>query len=407
MYYGRLKPLQTLRPDQIGAQGDTAGVGQEGPKGGGLMYTRWLGTRLTPRLHDPEEAGPNSNKERFMLTSRERVKRAIRFQNPDRAPISHAVLPAAQLKYGQALAEILAEFREDFGWDYMQDLCVEDYPAVYKKGRNIDDYGTVWYGEWLGVCGIPVEWPIKDLNHYADFRWPEMFDAGPPDGRLYSGHMMGFDDRWYARGAWITYFEELQQLCGMENFLTYIAGESKEFFRLLDDLLDFNLRWIEKWSKLEYDGLHFADDWGGQANMMIKPATWRRIFKPRYAEMFKRVRDAGMDVWYHSDGQIREIFGDLIEIGCQVINSQVRVVGLDWVAANVRGKVAIRTDIDRQHTMPFGSPAQVREEVHRTFEACGSSQGGIVACGEVGPDVPLANIRAMYEAFREYGTYTA
>jgi hypothetical protein len=27
-----------------------------------------------------------------------------------------------------------------------------------------------------------------------------------------------------------------------------------------------------------------------------------------------------------------------------------------------------------------------------------------VACGEVGPDVPLENIRAMYEAFREYGT---
>jgi len=44
-------------------------------------------------------------------------------------------------------------------------------------------------------------------------------------------------------------------------------------------------------------------------------------------------------------------------------------------------------------------------EVHRTFEACGSSKGGIVACGEVGPDVPLENIRAMYEAFREYGKY--
>ena len=28
---------------------------------------------------------------------------------------------------------------------------------------------------------------------------------------------------------------------------------------------------------------------------------------------------------------------------------------------------------------------------------------GIIACGEVGPDVPLENIRAMYEAFREYG----
>jgi uroporphyrinogen-III decarboxylase len=67
--------------------------------------------------------------------------------------------------------------------------------------------------------------------------------------------------------------------------------------------------------------------------------------------------------------------------------------------------VAIRTDIDRQHVMPFGSTSEVKEEVQRTFEACGSSKGGIVACGEVGPDVPLENIRAMYEAFRDYGDY--
>ncbi len=339
------------------------------------------------------------------MESRERVKRAINFTQPDRAPISHAVLPAAQLKYGAALAEILAEFREDFGWDYMQDLPVEDFPAVYRGGRNVDDFGTVWYGEWRGVCGIPVEWPIRDLSRYNEFRWPDDFTAGPPTGRLYSGHMMGRSDNWYARGAWITYFEQLQQLRGMENFLMDIAGESRAFYQLLDDMLAFNLRWIDKWVRLEYDGLHFADDWGGQRGLMIKPEIWRRIFKPRYAEMFKRVRDAGMDVWYHTDGQVREIFGDLIEIGAQVINCQVPVVGHEWIARNVRGRVAIRTDIDRQRVMPFGSTSEVKEEVHRTFEACGSAKGGIIACGEVGPDVPLANIRAMYEAFREYGTY--
>jgi uroporphyrinogen decarboxylase len=338
------------------------------------------------------------------MNSRERVKRAIRFQKPDRAPISHAVLPAAQLKYGQALAEILAEYREDFGWDYMADMRVEDYPALYKGGRNVDDFGTVWRGEWVGICAIPVGWPIADLSRYEEYRWPEDFTAGPPDGRLYSGHMVGYDDRWYARGAWITYFEQLQQLRGMENFLIDVAAESREFYRLLDDLLAFNLRWIDKWTKLEYDGLHFADDWGGQRTLMIRPETWRRIFKPRYAEMFKRTHDAGLDVWYHTDGHVNEIFDDLIEIGVDVINCQVPVIGHDWLARNGRGRVAFRTEIDRQHVLPFGTPAQVKEEVQRVFEVCGTPEGGIVACGEVSPDVPLANIRAMYEAFREYGT---
>ena len=115
-----------------------------------------------------------------------------------------------------------------------------------------DDFGTVWQVERLGICGIPVEWPIADLDRYDAYQWPADFAAGPPAGRQYNGHICGFDDRWYARGAGgITYFEQLQQL---------------------------------------------------------------------------------------------------------------------------RGKVAFRTNIDRQHVMPFGSPAQVKEEVHRTFEACGTAR---------------------------------
>jgi uroporphyrinogen-III decarboxylase len=171
----------------------------------------------------------------------------------------------------------------------------------------------------------------------------------------------------------------------------------------MDGLLAFNLRWIGRWTQLDYDGLHFADDWGSQAGLMINPKQWRQLFKPRYAEMFRLVRQAGMDVWFHSDGKINAILPDLVEIGVAVINCQNRLVGHDWIANNLRGRVAFRTDIDRQKVLPYGSPAEVKEEVHRTFAACGTSKGGIIACGEIGPDVPLENVRAMYAAFREYG----
>jgi hypothetical protein len=338
------------------------------------------------------------------MNSRERVKRAVDFQQPDHVPISHAVLPATQLKYGKALEEVLATVHEDFGWEYMRDLGVDEYPTLYMTGHNADDFGTIWRGERLGLCSIPVDWPIKDLDRYDEYLWPEVFSAGPPKGRLYSGHMAGIDDRWYARGAWFTYFEQLQQLRGMENLFVDIAAESPEFYRLLDDLLEFNLRWIDKWNQLEYDGLEFADDWGGQLGMMVSPQAWRRIFKPRYAEMFKRVRDAGKHVWYHIDGRVNQILPEFVEIGARVVNCQVYVVGHEWIRANLRGKVAIRTDIDCQHVLPFGSPSQIKEEVNRTFDACGTQDGGLIACGEVGPDVPLENIRALYEAFAEFGT---
>jgi hypothetical protein len=160
--------------------------------------------------------------------------------------------------------------------------------------------------------------------------------------------MPGRDPRWYARGAWITYFEQLQQLRGMQNFLMDLASRPPELERLMDDLLAFNLAWIGRWTRLEYDGLHFADDWGSQTGLLVHPKLWRQLFKPRYAEMFQKVQQAGMDVWFHSDGKINEILPDLVEIGVTVINCQNRLVGHDWIAANLRGRVAFRTDIDRR-----------------------------------------------------------
>jgi hypothetical protein len=52
--------------------------------------------------------------------------------------------------------------------------------------------------------------------------------------------------------------------------------------------------------------------------------------------------------------------------------------------------------------MPFGRPEAVKRHVHELFEALGTPSGGIVACGEISYDVPLANIEAMYVAFLEF-----
>ena len=66
------------------------------------------------------------------------------------------------------------------------------------------------------------------------------------------------------------------------------------------------------------------------------------------------------------------------------------------------GRICFRTDIDRQNVLPFVTPAEVKAYVFRLFHDLGTPDGGIVACGEIAEDVPLENIRAMYEAFLEF-----
>jgi uroporphyrinogen decarboxylase len=336
------------------------------------------------------------------MTSRERVIRAIQFQKPDRPPISHAILPSAQYRYGTDLSKIINSFHEDFGWHLLPDLPREKLPPQYKLGKHTDDWGTLWYVTEEGRCGIPVGYPIKpDLSDYNDFKWPAIFTAGVPKYKLYSGHMAGKSDEYYARGGWIVFFEQMQQLFGFENLLVALTLEMPEIYQLRDDLLKFNLAWLDNWLASDYQGLHFADDWGSQTSLIIPPDIWRSFFKPVYKEMFNKVKEKGHHVWYHSDGNIIEIMPDFIELGVDVINCQASV--MDWnELGKYAGKIAFRTDIDRQKVLPFVSPGEVKDYVFRLFHQLGTPNGGIVACGEISEDVPLENIKAMYEAFTEF-----
>jgi uroporphyrinogen decarboxylase len=335
------------------------------------------------------------------MESRERVVRAIGFDGPDRPPISHAILPSAQYHYGEALKRLTDAVPEDFGWGLLPDLPPERLPPLYKLGENRDEFGTLWKVTHQGRCGIPIEFPIAaDWSNYDQFRWP-VFTAGVPQYRLYSGHMAGTGSSYYARGGWITFFEQLQQLHGFEATLVDLATQEPMIYRLRDDLLRFNLDWLDRWLAQGYQGLHFADDWGSQTGLLVSPKLWRSFFKPVYGAMFAKVKEAGLDVWFHSDGNILAIIPDLIGLGVDVLNCQVSVIGLDRLQPFV-GEVCFRTDIDRQHVLPFVTPAQVKRFVHHLFETLGTADGGIIACGEVSEDVPIENIAAMYEAFLDF-----
>jgi uroporphyrinogen decarboxylase len=335
------------------------------------------------------------------MTSQERVRKAIHFDYPDRPPVSHAILPSALLHHGDALRAILKDVQEDFGWDYLPDLPVEKFPPYYRKGRNKDGFGVIWESSEDGEYGLPVVKPLADWSAYSSFTWPD-FPVQPPQYRLYSGHMVGKDPRWYSRGGWITFFETMQELRGFEDLLADVVMGEDSAIALRDDLLAFNLRLVDKFLALDYDGIHFADDWGTQTALMINPELWRSFFKPCYKVMFEKVRAAGKDVHFHSDGYIIDIIPDLIELGVSVINCQSNCMGNDEVGKRFKGKVCFRTDVDRQNVMTFGKPADVKKHIDSLFRVLGSEKGGIIACGEIGRDTPLDNIKAMYESFSTF-----
>ena len=96
---------------------------------------------------------------------------------------------------------------------------------------------------------------------------------------------------------------------------------------------------------------------------------------------------------------IEAVFGDLIEVGMDAINSQLFCMDIEGLAQRYKGKVTFWGELDRQHLLPFGTPDEVRAGVARVRRALDDGSGGVIAQCEWGKNNPPENIRAMYEAW--------
>ena len=69
-------------------------------------------------------------------------------------------------------------------------------------------------------------------------------------------------------------------------------------------------------------------------------------------------------------------------------------------------KIVFHGAVDNQHTLPFGTVEEVREEVIYNIEVLGKGGGYILApCHNIQPLTPVENIITLYEIGYENGWY--
>ena len=81
------------------------------------------------------------------------------------------------------------------------------------------------------------------------------------------------------------------------------------------------------------------------------------------------------------------------------INSQLFTMDIEELGRLYKGKVTFWGEMDRQHTLPFGTPDEVRADVTRVHQALDTGNGGVIAQCEWGKLDPAANIRAVYQSW--------
>lgn len=283
--------------------------------------------------------------------------------------------------------------------------------VVVSDERFADEWGVVWGrvgdGEFMNQDGPfqRLEEPtVRDLERHA---WPDPDDSG----RYRSLREQALRIREQTDYALV-----LDLDVGIVNKCQRVRG----FTEWLEDLLlrpDFAEELTARVTDVEagivrraveevgdlVDVVVFYDDLGFQDRCYMHPDLYRRRVKPYHALLVEAIR-SGTDatVLLHSDGSLRQLLPDLVEIGIDAINPvQTTAAGMDSreLKAAFGDSLSFWGAVDTQRVLPFGTESEVVHEVERRIADLGPGGGYVLAaCHNIQADVPGENVLAMFSA---------
>lgn len=121
-----------------------------------------------------------------------------------------------------------------------------------------------------------------------------------------------------------SFLETPWDLRGIDNFLMDLVLNRKYTEILLDKLLDYYIIVFDQIKSVvgdQIDIVKITDDFGNNNNLLISPSVYREMIKPRQRKLFNHIKsNSNYKIFLHSCGSISKIIGDLIEIGIDIIN---------------------------------------------------------------------------------------
>ena len=150
-------------------------------------------------------------------------------------------------------------------------------------------------------------------------------------------------------------------------------------------------------------------DFGQQNGPLASPDTYRRLFQPFHQRVNDWIhQNTSWKTLIHSCGSVRAFIPDFITAGFDILNP-VQCSAAQMAAAELKRDYGDQLTfwgggVDTQHTLPFGTPEDVRREVRERIQIFGQNGGFVFnTIHNVQARTPVENILAVYEAVREYG----
>jgi uroporphyrinogen decarboxylase len=285
-----------------------------------------------------------------------------------------------------------------------------------------DEWGIGWKmpkegGFYYDMFHHPLAGNItrSDIDRYP---WPDPTDPARFSGlRERARHAAEVEQQGVILGGLCAGIMEMAAWTrGFADYFSDFGNNPDLMGYLLDKLMDLKMAYwdIALREAGEYaDAVVEADDMAGQFNMLISPATYRRIVKPRHKKLMDFIKArTRAKIFFHSCGSIRKVIPDLIEVGVDILNPvQVNATAMD--SAELKREFGRDLTfwggaIDTQAPFWSGEPniEAVKADAKRRIDDLAPGGGFVFsAIHNIQVNVPPENIMAWWETWRDHGAY--
>lgn len=362
------------------------------------------------------------------MDSRERVFRALNFEEPDRVPIDLWMSKGFRNKILSALGTGLEALLDEFDVDlrYIEGPAYIGPPLrSFAEGTDEDIWGvrrttvtlplrggTETYEEvsQSPLAGLDT---VEQIERYEHWPSPDWFDYSVVEKQCDAirgkGKVVVFQGDRMNRLAQL---KPAMYLRGVEQIFVDMVVDPEIAETIFARIRGFYCSYAERIfeaARGKIDILLMGDDFGSQNGPLISPDMWMRYIGQGFADYVALAKSHGIRVMHHTCGSVRPIIPLMIERGLDVLQS-IQPEAHDMDAAVLKSEfgsqIAFHGGISIQRTLPFGSREDIRNEVKARVEALAGG-GGYILCTahNIQADTPVENAITLLEAYREFGQY--
>ncbi len=353
------------------------------------------------------------------MNAPERVLTTIEHKEPDRVPAFESAFTNNTIikHYGINLSgsrgyKNTYKFFSKAGIDLVLSY-VSIFPRKMFKGGYIDEYGRVMKYEYAEDKTMMLTY---HGGHFESFEDYESWERPDPNLKTRMDQFLSgrsaqkeINDTVFSIPSTGALMECSWEGFGMETF-SRIVGNEKQMKRIFDDRGTFTVELVKILAENDAKMVLLWDDYGFKNGLFMRPSLYRKHIFPWLKQICDAAHKHNCKILLHSDGDLLEIFEDIINCGVDAIHPiESTTANLEYDIFKLNEKFGDKITLVGNLSpvmLALGKISEIEDYAKRLIRELAPGGGYIFSSGHsIHPAVTVDRFEAMQNVKRKYGKY--